>query len=136
MYNYDYIKEKIFEESIALAIALLFAPVACQYFFVRSQMQIEAIKYALVIPEVINLELFAQCYSNYNRLSYHDFFVSSLGEAGLKCISYIASKSTNKYFCKKCEVISFSEVDWSSFQNTRNEIISVSVNKETIYYYK
>ncbi|MEO1432225.1 MAG: type I-MYXAN CRISPR-associated Cas8a1/Cmx1 [Cyanobacteria bacterium J06633_8] len=134
--HYTFPSQTNFEESIVLAIALAFAPVACRYLFVRSQMQIEAIKYALVIPEVINLELFAQCYSNSNRLSYHDFFVSSLGEAGLKCISYIASKITNKYFYKKCEVISFSEVDWSSFQNTRNEIISVSVNKEAIYYYK
>lgn len=133
--HYAFPSQTNFEESIALAIALLFAPVACQYFFVRSQMQIEQIKYAIVIPEVINLELFAQCYGNFNNLNYHSFFVSSLGEAALKFINYIVSKSTNNYCCKGCEVISFNEVDWSSFQNTRTEIISVPVKEESLFYY-
>lgn len=133
--HYAFRNQTNFEESIALAIALLFAPVACQYFFVRSQMQIEQIKYALVIPEVTNLELFSQCYGDFNNFNYHTFFVANLGEAGLKFISYILSKNTNKYFCKGCEVISFSEVCWSNFQNTRTEIIYVPVKEEAIFYY-
>lgn len=134
--HYAFPSQTNFEESIALAIALLFAPIACKYFFVRSQMQLEKINYALVIPEVSNLELFAQCYINFNKLNYHNFFVSNLREAGLKFIAYSGLENTIEYCFKRCEVISFGRTDWSKQQSTPTTIISVSVNKEAIYYYK
>lgn len=52
--HYAFPRQTNFEESIALAIALLFVPVACQYFFVRSQMQLEQINYAIFLLEVVS----------------------------------------------------------------------------------
>jgi CRISPR-associated protein Cas8a1/Csx13 len=109
-------KDTKFEESVALAIALLFAPVACQYFFVRSQIQIKQTKYALVIPEVTNLELFYQYYENLGNLSYKYFYVSSLGEAGLKFLSHPIATTNESLYIKTCQVISFGKVTWSKQQ--------------------
>jgi CRISPR-associated protein Cas8a1/Csx13 len=129
-------KHTKFEESVALAIALLFAPVACQYFFVRSQIQIKQKKYALVIPEVTDLELFAQSYGNLGNLSYKYFYVSSLGEAGLKFLSHPIATTNKNLYIKICQVISFGKVTWSKQQKTRMEIISVNATEKALFYYK
>jgi CRISPR-associated protein Cas8a1/Csx13 len=134
--HFAFEKDTKFEESVVLAIALLFAPVACQYFFVRSRIQIKQTKYALVIPEVTNLELFAQSYGNLGNLSYKYFYVSSLGEAGLKCLSHPITKTNKNLYIKRCQVIFFGNVTWSKRQKTRMEIISVSATEKALFYYK
>ncbi|MBG1257680.1 type I-MYXAN CRISPR-associated Cas8a1/Cmx1 [Nostoc commune] len=77
-----------FEEKPQLAFALLYAPVACHYFVLRSHTQPQHPQYAVVIPEVTNLEIYAQQYWNLGNLDYKHSHVSSLGDAALRFLTY------------------------------------------------
>jgi len=60
-----------------VAFALLYTLAACHYFVLRSHTKLEHTQYAQVIPEVVDLEIYAQEYWNLGNLDYKNFYVSS-----------------------------------------------------------
>lgn len=130
-------KETKFEEKPELAFALLYAPVACHYFVLRSHTQPQHPQYAVVIPEVTNLEIYAQQYWNLGNLDYTHSHVSSLGDAALKFLTY---KTTIKLAIpdqvKRCKVILFGTAVWSKQQKTRTEIAVVEATEIIDIIYK
>ncbi|MBW4599037.1 MAG: type I-MYXAN CRISPR-associated Cas8a1/Cmx1 [Calothrix sp. FI2-JRJ7] len=126
-----------FEEKPEYALALLFAPVACQYFVLRSHVKPNQMEYALVIPEVTNLENYNEPYNNHSNWSYSNFHVSSLGEAGLKFL--VHQKSVELARChqiKQCQVIYFGVVEWSKQQKTPMAMRLVNATETICSLYK
>lgn len=120
-----------------MAFALLYALVACHYFVLRSHTKLEHIQYALVIPEVVDLEVYAQEYWNLRNLDYKNFHVSSLGDAALKYLTYeTIIKLPTPAQVKRCQVILFGTVIWSKQQKTRIEIAVVEATEIIDFIYK
>ncbi|MBN3890948.1 MAG: type I-MYXAN CRISPR-associated Cas8a1/Cmx1 [Nostoc sp. JL31] len=130
-------KETRFEEKPQLAFALLYALVACHYFVLRSHTKPEHTQYALVIPEVVDLEIYAQEYWNLGNLDYKDFNVSSLGDAALRYLTYeTIIELAIPDQVKRCQVILFGTVVWSKQQKTRIEIAVVEATGIINFIYK
>jgi CRISPR-associated protein Cas8a1/Csx13 len=80
------------EKKVEYALALLFLPLACQYFIWHPNFSKldtkQAAKYIVVIPEITNLRVAAQRCWKLRSLEYKDFHVTSLGEAVLNYYRY------------------------------------------------
>lgn len=130
-------KQTKFEETPERAIALLFAPVACQYFVLPSHFQGKRAQYALVIPEVTDLELYAKRHWDLRGCGYKNFHASSLGDAGLRFLTYETSLELARHHqVERCQVITFGTVAWSSQQKTRTEIVMVEATQQVLFNYK
>lgn len=128
-----------FEESPENALVLLFAPVACYYFRLKSHLKEKKALYALIIPEVTDLKDFAQNrqQSKLRSVGYKDFFASGLGDAGLKFLTYETTAETaSTYNVQRCQVITLGTVAWSEQQKTRTEICLVEANAKVCQNYK
>lgn len=128
-----------FEESPENAFVLLFASVACYYYILRSKLRDKRAQYALVIPEIIELE----SYSKYRRLdqmryaSYQDFHKSGLGDAGLKFLTYeTTTEIAEKFGLSSCQVITLGTVAWATQQKTRTDLYIVKADTEVCHNYK
>lgn len=125
-----------FEESPELAFILLFAPVACHYYILRSRLRDQRAQYALVIPEIINLEDYALCQQNV-LLNYRDFHASSLGDAGLKFLTLAGvSEDAQDLKVGRCQVLTLGTVAWSSQQKSRTDLCVVEANYRTCKNYQ
>jgi CRISPR-associated protein Cas8a1/Csx13 len=135
--HYAFSKQTKFEEKPEYALILLFAPMACQYFALLSPIFPDEIQYALIIPKVLDLELYAQYYWQLGNLSYKYFHASSIRDAGLKFLTYANAGEMNQLNpVKQCQVILFGTADWSERQKTRIEIAIVELNEKIDYYYQ
>lgn len=119
-----------FEELPEDALVLLFAPVACYYFLLRSKLRDKRSQYALIIPEVTNLAKYAS-YRTGNLLgvTYKDFFASGLGDAGLRFLTYEETTEIAKVFeVERCQVLTLGTVAWASQQKTRTDLYVVDIS--------
>jgi CRISPR-associated protein Cas8a1/Csx13 len=135
--HYAFKEQTKFEETPERALALLFAPVACQYFVLRSHFQGKRAQYTLVIPEVTDSELYAKRCWDLRGCGYKNFHASSLGDAGLRFLTYETSLELARYYqFERCQLIMFGTVAWSSSQKTRTEIVMVEATEKVIFNYK
>ncbi|MEC4818736.1 MAG: type I-MYXAN CRISPR-associated Cas8a1/Cmx1 [Scytonema sp. PMC 1069.18] len=135
--HYAFEKETKFEERPVYALALLFAPIACQYFILRSHTKPKYPQHILVIPEVNNLELYAQHCWSLGNLGYKHSHVSSLRDAGLKFLTDEATAQLAKQnFVKRCQVICFSKTSLSKKQKIRTETAILEFTEKVNFYYK
>jgi CRISPR-associated protein Cas8a1/Csx13 len=114
-----------FEENPTDALLLLFAPVACYYFLLRSKLRDKRAQYALVVPEIVDLEAFARIrqHREWRKSGYKDFCATGLGDAGLQFLTHQSvAQTAQQYQVKSCQVITFGSVAWSSQQMTRTEL--------------
>lgn len=122
-----------FEEPPEQAFMLLFAPVACYYYILRSKLRDKRAQYALVVPEVTDLEVYAQ-YRQQPKLrnvGYKDFYASGLGDAGLRFLTYETTAETAKtYKVERCQVLTLGTVAWSTQQKTRTDLYVVEANAQ------
>jgi CRISPR-associated endonuclease/helicase Cas3 len=126
-----------FEETPEYAFILLFATVACQYFVLRSRLRDKRAQYALVIPEVIDLEVYAKCRLKKREFGYREFHASSWGDAGLRFLTYeSAIETTKKHQSDRCQVITLGTVAWSSQQKTRTNLEIIEATEEVCRNYK
>lgn len=127
------------EENIEGALMLLFAPIACNFYQIKSKLKGNKAQFALVIPEITDLEKYAN-YKLQPRLKnagYQSFYASSLGEAGLQfLVETNVSKLANKYGLKSCEVVTLGTVPWSTQQKTRTDLYTVTANQEILDNYR
>ena len=108
-------KTKI-EETPAGVIALVFAPIACSYYRVRSRLKQSKYLWALIVPDVENLETFAQ---NRQRLGcqvvgYDHYYATGLSDASLRYLTALAGDKTgNAQAVPECEVWVLGKEAWS-----------------------
>lgn len=128
-----------FEEPPENAFVLLFASVACYYYILRSNLRDKRAQYALVIPEITDLEKYAQYRQNKHLRNaiYKDFHASCLGDAGLKFLTLDATVNINKTFgISRCQVLTLGTVAWATQQKTRTDIYVVEASEEVCHNYK
>lgn len=136
--HYAFEAQSSFEESPANALALLFAPVACSYFRLRSYKEKKTL-FALVIPQVTDLLAFSTLrqQDKQRELGYQKFFVSGTGDAGLRFLVDIAAADTaNTFETPRCQVVTLGSIAWSEPQKTRTEIRIVEATPEVSHNYK
>ena len=130
-----------FEETASSALLLLFAPIACCFFGLRSKLKEQKAQYALVVPEITDLRAYSNYRRDYLNLGFRDFYASSLGDAGLKFLirDNLVNKTQGiiqKLRLKTCHVITLGSVPWAGQQKTRTDVYTVSANETlcTNYY--
>lgn len=128
-----------FEEPPENAFVLLFAPVACYYYILRSKLRNKRAQYALVVPEITDLEQYGQYRQNPNLryATYKDFHASSLGDAGLRFLTLETTINVTKSFSvPRCQVLTLGTVAWSTQQKTRTDMYVVEANQEVCQNYQ
>ena len=128
-----------FQELPENAFILLFAPVACYYYILRSKLRDKRAQYALVIPEITNLEKYAQYRQNQHlrNASYQDCHASGLGDAGLKFLTLSATADIFQTFgIQRCQVLTLGTVAWATQQKTRTDMYVVEAIDEVCKNYE
>lgn len=128
-----------FEESPQLAFALLYAPVACYYYILRSRLRDKLAQYALVIPEITNMETYARYRQDLHRrhASYQDFHATSLGDAGLRFLTYqYVADAAQTFQISRCQVLTLGTVAWSSQQKSRTDLFTVEATYKSCKNYR
>ena len=125
-----YRQSTAFEEKPALAFALLFAPIACRYYWLSPYVFDRHFLFAVIIPEVLNLEESAEaCWRAANR-DYYSFFASCSAEAGLK------ECAVSPKLPQRLEILVFGKTRWSSQQKTITQETTISVTKSMAQFYQ
>uniref|UniRef100_UPI00286AE559 CRISPR-associated protein Cas8a1/Csx13 n=1 Tax=Chamaesiphon sp. OTE_8_metabat_110 TaxID=2964696 RepID=UPI00286AE559 len=96
-------------------------------------------QYALVIPEITNLAAFAEYKQNIHSryATYQDFHASSLGDAGLRFLTYDTTlEILGNFNLTSCQVITLGTVAWSTQQKTRTDVYTVMANESVCKNYK
>jgi CRISPR-associated protein Cas8a1/Csx13 len=128
-----------FQESPENALILLFAPIACYYYILHSQLRDKRALYALVIPEIIDLEKFAQKkQQDKARLAtYKDFHACSLGDAALRFLTdETTTEIARKFYVPRCQVLTLGSVPWATQQKTRTDLYLVEATDQVCQTYK
>lgn len=128
-----------FEELPENAFILLFAPIACYYYILRSKLRDKRAQYALVIPEITNLEKYANYRQNQHLRNaiYKDFHASGLGDAGLKFLTLNATVNIAQTFgIQRCQVLTLGTVAWATQQKTRTDMYVVEATDEVCHNYQ
>jgi CRISPR-associated protein Cas8a1/Csx13 len=120
-----------FEEPAHLALILSFAPIACCYFVLRSRLREQRAQYALVIPEIRDLERYGKYRMSLRNRAFKEFFASSLGDAGLQFLT-MAEKLAKDYDIPACQVTTMGTVAWSTQQKTRTDLYLVKIDEDSI----
>lgn len=134
-----YSADTSFEETPEQALMLLFAPVACCYFLLQSKLQDKKAQFALVIPEVTDLEQYAQYRQrpSFKNAGYKSFYASSLGHAGLQfLIQKNTAKTATLYGVECCQVLTLGTVAWSTQQKTRTNLYTVEAKEQICETYR
>ncbi|OCQ99506.1 type I-MYXAN CRISPR-associated Cas8a1/Cmx1 [Nostoc sp. MBR 210] len=100
-----------YQESPTGFIALLFLPLACSYYLLMNG------RYALVIPEVTNLNAWVNRRQQQGSRSYQDFRSPSASEAGLRLLLEEQTiTDLNRHKVKYCEVYQLGKQPWDMQQ--------------------
>ncbi|MFE1743955.1 type I-MYXAN CRISPR-associated Cas8a1/Cmx1 [Coleofasciculus sp. H7-2] len=128
-----------FEETPENALVLLFAPVACYYYTLRSRLRDKRAQYALVVPEILDLQQYAKYRQNTNlrNAAYQDFYACGLGDAGLRFLTYETTvRLANTFPVPRCQVLTLGTVAWATQQKTRTDLYVVEANATVCHNYQ
>lgn len=101
-----------YQETPAGFVALLFLPLACNYY------QLPGRRSALVIPEVTNLKQWVSRRQSLSGLTYQEFRATGAGEAGLRFLLQEQSSSAARAFrVDYCEVYQLGKQIWDGNQS-------------------
>lgn len=106
------------QASAAQYLALLFAPVGAIPFAVRNQLTGRRQAFALVIPEVDDLEEYAEARASVHALRPGEFTVASAGDAALR-VAASAQLRRRLEHGFQCTLVAFGVQPWASQQKTR-----------------
>jgi CRISPR-associated protein Cas8a1/Csx13 len=122
-------KETALEEPAQRALLLLFAPIGCFYFNLRSTMHSKKARFALLIPEITNLEDYAYIHHEMHQESdITEMTACGTSDAALRLALLIHGQHrARKILCERCQVITLGTVPWSTQQKTRTAAISVDL---------
>ncbi len=121
-------------EPFDLAMCLLYTPVGAFYYRIKSTARGRKTRMAVVIPEISDLEEYAEIREIYAGEEVSDLFVSSPSDAGLKFLiaaeSIIKSLQHGLLDQGGCIVISFGIVSWNEKQKTRTSYLNLDPGKK------
>jgi CRISPR-associated protein Cas8a1/Csx13 len=127
------------EEKVEYALALLFLPLACQYFIWHPNFSKidtkQATKYIVVIPDITNLRVAVQRCWELQSLEYKDFHVTSLGEAVLNYYRYDEIEDSNGYH-EGCQALFYEKLNKDSKQRSLTDIWDIEFEAKAILLYK
>ena len=120
-----------YQESPQGWLALLFLPLACNYY------QLPGYRSAIVIPEVNNISQWVKRRKDYSGSSYTKFRSSSSGESGLRYLIDERTIENNKdYRVNYCEVYQLGKQQWDGNQNyLKQAVYRVRVDDEILDLY-
>ena len=123
------------EEPLNRWLALLFAPVGCLYFETKSHFSSGfRPRYAIVIPDVLNLQEYAELRTLFAHAGTETFKVAGLSEAVLRVITGLeSSRAGQRLGFDSCEVVAFAVLPWSSQQKTRLQVFRAMARPEMDY---
>ncbi len=127
------------QESPEGFISLLFAPIACSYYQVKSRLKLSKYRWALIIPHVNNLEFFAKIRQTegFQTVSYEKFFASGIEDASLHYLmTAVGAKTADKQKLSSCEVWAFGDVPWSKQQKTNTARQTIQFDAKIIQIYE
>lgn len=136
--HYAYQKETQFTETIARAIALLYAPIACLYFIApKSHLHDTKTQYCLVVPEITDLESYARQRQKLNNWNYQQFYASGYSDAGFRLLTQQATLHlVQQNNLKRCQVIIFGQTKWTGFQKIRKNVEVIQLTDKMIKNYR
>ena len=121
------------EEPPDRALALLYTPVGVIYFEIRSRGVGVRPRFALVIPEINNLEKYATARECFLKFGVQRFYASGIADAGLRVLSELeAANLLDDIRSAFCHVVSFGTVPWSLQQKTRIKLMIVHAGSEKV----
>jgi CRISPR-associated protein Cas8a1/Csx13 len=118
-------------EPTETALALMFAPVGVIYYMLRSHARGRKARLAILVPEIQDLELYADIRQAFAAQGVLDLTASSASDAALRMITSIeASRASNKFAEISggsfiCRIITFGIVSWNEKQKSRTYVRSV-----------
>ncbi len=128
------------EEKVEYALALLFLPLVCQYYI----LQADAVKtyddrftrYAIVVPEVHNLETTANRCWNLKSIKYPDLYVANLAEAALKYYHYTQGSSSQINKREFCQFLLYEKLNKKSKQRVLFDVRDLTITPQAIQDYQ
>lgn len=118
-------------ESIETALALMFAPVGVIYYLLRSHAKGRKARLAMLVPEIHDLELYAQIRQVFASRGVLDLTASSASDAALRMITSIEANRASNQFAEftqgsfVCRMITFGIVPWNEKQKSRTYVRSI-----------
>ena len=112
-------------ETVELALALLFAPVGVIYYTIKSRAKGRKARLAMLIPDIPDLSLYADLRQSYAQKGVFELTASSASDAALRMLIEIAAKKTANSLATisndslVCRVITFGIVSWNEKQKSR-----------------
>ena len=121
-----------YKESPEGFLALLFLPIACNYYLLKSG------RYALIIPEVFNLLSWVKAHKQLGGSNYQNFRSPNASEAGLKLL---LDKSLNSnldfHQVNCCEVYQLGKQPWDRNQSgLKQAVYRIQASKEILQTYQ
>jgi CRISPR-associated protein Cas8a1/Csx13 len=122
-------------ESLNLALTLLFAPVGVVYYLIRSKAKGRKSRLALLIPEIKDLNTYAEVRQVIASQGVIDLTASSSSDAALRMLLALESNSSSNQFAKQmrenflCRIITFGIVSWNEKQKSRTATRTVISGK-------
>lgn len=117
--------ETTLNETLELALTLLFASVGVIYYLVRSKNKGRKSRLALLVPEIKNLRTYAMARQEIASQGVIDLTASSSTDAALRMLIALKATSAGNEFAEElgedfvCRVITFGIVPWNEKQKSR-----------------
>lgn len=119
------------EEPPQRVLPLIYAPVGGIYFQIYKRREGRRPQYALVLPEIFDLERYANVRAVMLQHGVRDLKAGGSVEAGWRVLATLEAKGLLANLdTRTCRVISFGSVAWSKQQKTRIELFSVNAGSE------
>ena len=127
--------ETTLNESLNLALTLLFAPIGVIYYLIRSKARGRKSRLAMLIPEIKDLNAYAEVRQVIASQGVIDLTASSSSDAALRMLIALESNSSSNQFAKQmrenflCRIITFGIVPWNEKQKSRTATRTVISGK-------
>ncbi len=120
------------EEPPERAIPLLYAPIGGIYFQLKRLGGGARPLYAVVVPEIANLEKYAHARTVFVQHGVKDFLASGPADAGWRVLATLHARNLLQSLAvPACRVIAFGTVPWSKQQKTRVDLYTVRARSES-----
>lgn len=118
-------------ETLGLALALLFAPVGVIYYSIKSYAKGRKARLAMIVPEIKDLATYSEIRQAFARQGVFDLTASSSSDAALRMLVTIAGDQTTNTLAEVlggsaiCRVLTFGIVSWNEKQKSRTYVRSI-----------
>lgn len=118
-------------ETLQLALALLFAPVGVIYYLIKSYAKGRKARLAMIVPEIKDLATYSEIRQVFASQGVLDLTASSSSDAALRMLVTIAGDRTTNKLAEVfgvgaiCRVITFGIVSWNEKQKSRTYVRSI-----------